>query len=295
MSTYSPTTDPRTAHPQPPYPAPSQRRPGHVGDMDPKPDHGEESWVGRGRLTDRVAVVTGGDSGIGRAVTIAMSREGADILFTHLPSERDEAREVAKLVEDAGRSVKTVVADLRDEDTCRQVIDAAVDRFGRIDVLVNIAGTQHSVSEFEDITDEMLREVYEVNLFSMFHLTRYALPHMAPGASVINTTSIQSSEPSPHLLHYSTTKAAIINFTEGLAKELAERGIRVNAVAPGATWTPLIPATMPDDVIENFGAASPLGRAAQPVEMSGAYVFLASDEASYISGETIAVTGGRSL
>jgi hypothetical protein len=263
--------------------------------MDPRPDHGEDSWVGCGRLTDRVVVVTGGDSGIGRAVAVTAAKEGADVLLTHLPSEQAEADEVVATVRGAGRRGEALAVDLTREAECRRVIDRAVEAFGRVDVLVNNAGTQESVERFEDITEDMLEEVYRLNLFAMFHLCRHAMPHMRPGSSIVNTTSIQSSDPSPHLLHYATTKSAIRAFTVGLAQELAERGIRVNAVAPGATWTPLIPATMPPEKVASFGGDSPLGRAAQPVEMAGAFVFLASDEASYVTGETIAVTGGRPL
>jgi hypothetical protein len=291
----APGRDPRTAHPRPPYGGGTRSLPGHTQDMDPAPDHGEESWGGRGRLTGRVVVVTGGDSGIGRAVAIAAAKEGADVLLTHLDQERAEAETVLDVVRGTGRRGEAVAVDLTREEDCRRVVERAVETFGRVDVLVNNAGTQESVERVEDITADMLEEVYRLNLFAMFHLTRFALPHLAPGSSVINVTSIQSSDPSPQLLHYATTKAAIRAFTVGLAQELAERGIRVNAVAPGATWTPLIPATMPAEKVANFGGDTPLGRAAQPVEMAGAFVFLASDEATYITGETIAVTGGRPL
>ncbi|MGF1661306.1 MAG: glucose 1-dehydrogenase [Kineosporiaceae bacterium] len=287
--------DPRTAYPRPPYGGGTGSLPGRTEDMDPAPDHGEESWVGRGRLTDRVVVVTGGDSGIGRAMAVATAKEGADVLLTHLEQERPEAETVLEAVRGTGRRGEAMAVDLTREEDCRRVVERAVETFGRVDVLVNNAGTQESVERVEDITAEMLETVYRLNLFAMFHLTRHALPHMRPGSSIVNVTSIQSSDPSPQLLHYATTKAAIRAFTVGLAQELAERGIRVNAVAPGATWTPLIPATMPAEKVESFGGDSPIGRAAQPVEMAGAFVFLASDEATYVTGETIAVTGGRPL
>jgi hypothetical protein len=291
----APVPDPRTAHPQPEYGGGTESRPGHTQDMDPAPDHGEESWVGRGRLTDRVVVVTGGDSGIGRAAAIAAAKEGADVLITHLEAEQGEAETVLDVVRGTGRRGEAMAVDLTRQEDCRRVVERAVETFGRVDVLINNAGTQESVQRFEDITDEMLEEVYRLNLFAMFHLSRFAVAHMRPGSSIINVTSIQSSDPSPNLLHYATTKAAIRAFTVGLAQELAERGIRVNAVAPGATWTPLIPATVPAEKVRSFGGDSPMGRAAQPVEMAGAFVFLASDEATYVTGETIAVTGGRPL
>ncbi|MGA5421708.1 SDR family oxidoreductase [Streptomyces lavendulocolor] len=286
--------DPVTRHPRPDFPDQDQQHPGWTGPMDPPPDHGEDSYRGTGLLRDRVAVVTGGDSGIGRAVCLAYAREGADVVFTHLPEEEDEARETARLVEEAGRKAVSTAADNRDEEQCRALIRRVVDEFGRIDVLVNNAAYQMAQPDgIEAITTEQFDRVMKTNLYGMFWLTKAALPHIPRGGSVINTTSVQAYKPSPPLLDYAMTKAAIVNFTHGLAQMVAERGIRVNAVAPGPVWTPLIPATMPDTA--EFGKQSPLGRPAQPAEMAPAYVFLASQAASYLTGEIVNATGGTPL
>ncbi|GAA2493089.1 SDR family oxidoreductase [Streptomyces gobitricini] len=286
--------DPVTRHPRPDFPEQEQQHPGWTGPMDPPPDHGEDSYQGTGLLRDRVAVVTGGDSGIGRAVCLAYAREGADVVFTHLPEEEDEARETTRLVEEAGRKVISTAADNRDEEQCRALIRRVADEFGRIDVLVNNAAYQMAQPDgIEAITTEQFDRVMKTNLYGMFWLTREALPHIPRGGSVINTTSVQAYKPSPPLLGYAMTKAAIVTFTQGLAQMVAERGIRVNAVAPGPVWTPLIPATMPDTA--EFGKQSPLGRPAQPAEMAPAYVFLASPSASYITGEIVNATGGTPL
>ncbi|GAA2441853.1 MULTISPECIES: SDR family oxidoreductase [Streptomyces] len=286
--------DPVTRHPRPDFPDQDQQHPGWTGPMDPPPDHGEDSYRGTGLLRDRVAVVTGGDSGIGRAVCLAYAREGADVVFTHLPEEEDEARETARLVEEAGRKAVSTAADNRDEEQCRALIRRVADEFGRIDVLVNNAAYQMAQPDgIEAITTEQFDRVMKTNLYGMFWLTKAALPHIPRGGSVINTTSVQAYKPSPPLLDYAMTKAAIVNFTHGLAQMVAERGIRVNAVAPGPVWTPLIPATMPDTA--EFGKQSPLGRPAQPAEMAPAYVFLASQAASYLTGEIVNATGGTPL
>ncbi|MGA5167281.1 MULTISPECIES: SDR family oxidoreductase [Streptomyces] len=286
--------DPVTRHPRPDFPDQDQQHPGWTGPMDPPPDHGEGSYRGTGLLRDRVAVVTGGDSGIGRAVCLAYAREGADVVFTHLPEEEDEARETARLVEEAGRKAVSTAADNRDEEQCRALIRRVADEFGRIDVLVNNAAYQMAQPDgIEAITTEQFDRVMKTNLYGMFWLTKAALPHIPRGGSVINTTSVQAYKPSPPLLDYAMTKAAIVNFTHGLAQMVAERGIRVNAVAPGPVWTPLIPATMPDTA--EFGKQSPLGRPAQPAEMAPAYVFLASQAASYLTGEIVNATGGTPL
>jgi NAD(P)-dependent dehydrogenase (short-subunit alcohol dehydrogenase family) len=262
--------------------------------MDPSPDHGEESYKGSGKLEGRKAVVTGGDSGIGRAVALAFAREGADVLFTYLEEEKEDARETARLVEDAGRRAVAVSCDIREEANCRALIDRAVEEFGRIDVLVNNAAYQMSQPDgIEAITTEQFDRVMRTNLYGMFWLSKFALPHIQGGGSIVNTTSVQGYQPSPHLLDYAMTKAAIVNFTQGMAQMLAERGVRVNAVAPGPVWTPLIPATMPDT--SEFGKQSPLGRPAQPAEMAPAYVFLASEDASFITGEIVNATGGTPL
>ncbi|MCL6738350.1 SDR family oxidoreductase [Streptomyces neyagawaensis] len=286
--------NPVERHPRPTFPQQDQEHPGWTGPMDPPPDHGEESYRGSGLLEDRSVVLTGGDSGIGRAVALAYAREGADVLFTHLPEEADDARETARLVEDAGRKAIAVPCDVRDEEQCRKLIERAVAEFGRIDVLVNNAAYQMAQSDgIEGISTEQFDRVVRTNLYGMFWLCKLALPHIPAGGSIINSTSVQAYKPSPHLLDYAMTKGAIVTFTQGLAQMLAPRGIRVNAVAPGPVWTPLIPATLPDT--EEFGKQAPLGRPAQPAEMAPAYVFLASDRASYITAEILNATGGTPL
>ncbi|MFF4173306.1 SDR family oxidoreductase [Streptomyces sp. NPDC001744] len=286
--------DPTSLHPVPPFPEQEQEHPGSTERMDPRPDHGEDSYRGHGLLPDRAAVVTGGDSGIGRAVCLAFAREGADVVFTHLPEEADEAAETARLVREAGRTAVPVACDIRDEEQCKALIGRAVDELGRVDLLVNNAAYQMSQPDgIEAVTTEQFDRVMKTNLYGMFWLTREALAHMPRGGCVINTTSVQGYQPSPHLFDYAMTKAAIVSFTHSMAQLLAERGIRVNAVAPGPVWTPLIPATMPST--EDFGAQSPLGRPAQPAELAPAYVFLASPGASYITGEVVNATGGTPL
>ncbi|MFG2720115.1 SDR family oxidoreductase [Streptomyces sp. NPDC048416] len=286
--------DPTDKHPRPDLPQQDQQHPGWTGPMDPPPDHGEQTYRGSGLLTDRKAVLTGGDSGIGRAVALAYAREGADVLFTHLPEEEEDARETVRLVEDAGRRAVAVACDIREEQQCRELIDRAVAEFGRIDVLINNAAYQMSQPDgIEAITTEQFERVLRTNLYGMFWLTKMAVPHIPAGGSVINTTSVQAYQPSPHLLDYAMTKGAIVTFTKGLAQMLAERGIRVNAVAPGPVWTPLIPATLPDTV--EFGKQAPLGRPAQPAEMAPAYVFLACEHASFITAEVLNATGGSPL
>ncbi|SEB66477.1 SDR family oxidoreductase [Streptomyces sp. TLI_105] len=286
--------DPSTHHPTPPQPDQHQQHPGSTEAMEPRPDHGEDSYEGHGLLTDRAAIVTGGDSGIGRAVCLAFAREGADVVFTHLPEEEADAEETARLVRAAGRTAVAVPCDIRDERQCTDLIDRTVGELGRVDLLVNNAAYQMSQPDgIEAITTEQFDRVMKTNLYGMFWLTRRALAHMPRGGCVINTTSVQGYQPSPHLLDYAMTKSAIISFTHGLAQMVAERGIRVNAVAPGPVWTPLIPATMPET--KHFGEQSPLGRPAQPAEMAPAYVFLASPRASYITGEIVNATGGTPL
>ncbi|ATY94455.1 SDR family oxidoreductase [Streptomyces bacillaris] len=286
--------DPNRLHPRPDFPQQDQEPPGRTGPMDPPPDHGEESYRGSGLLTDRKTVITGGDSGIGRAVALAFAREGADVLLTHLAEEEQEARETARLVEEAGRTAVTVPCDIRDEKQCRDLVERAVSDFGRIDVLVNNAAYQMSQPDgISAISTEQFDRVVRTNLYGMFWLSKFALPHIPAGGSIINTTSVQAYKPSPHLLDYAMTKGAIVTFTQGLAQMLASDGIRVNAVAPGPVWTPLIPATLPDTT--EFGKQSPLGRPAQPAEMAPAYVFLASANASFITGEIMNATGGTPL
>jgi NAD(P)-dependent dehydrogenase (short-subunit alcohol dehydrogenase family) len=268
--------------------------PGLTGDMPDTPDHGEDTYRGSGKLTDRRAIITGGDSGIGRAVALAFAREGADVLIAYLPEEEEDAQETVRLVQAAGRKAVTVPGDIREEEHCQLIIDTAVRELGGIDVLVNNAAYQMvQQGGIEDITTEQWDRVLKTNLYAMFWLSKKAVPHMAPGSSIINTASIQATEPSPELLDYATTKAGIVNFGKGLAKMLAEQGIRVNNVAPGPIWTPLIPATMNSEKAESHGESTPLGRAGQPAEVAPAYVFFASQEASYVTGETLGVTGGQ--
>ncbi|WP_215451922.1 SDR family oxidoreductase [Streptomyces sp. ATCC 21386] len=286
--------NPVEQHPRPDLPQQDQEHPGWTGPMDPPPDHGEDSYRGSGLLQDRRTVLTGGDSGIGRAVALAYAREGADVLFTHLPEEAEDARETVRLVEEAGRKAIAVPCDVRDEEQCRRLIERAVDEFGRIDVLINNAAYQMAQSDgIGAITTEQFDRVVRTNLYGMFWLCREALPHIPAGGSIINTTSVQAYKPSPHLLDYAMTKGAIVTFTQGLAQMVAADGIRVNAVAPGPVWTPLIPATLPDT--KEFGKQAPLGRPAQPAEMAPAYVFLASDRASFVTAEILNATGGTPL
>ena len=273
---------------------PQQQPPGTTGAMHRKPDHGEDTYRGSGRLAGKAAVITGGDSGIGRAVAISFAREGADVLIAYL-SEHDDAQETAKLVEDAGRRAVLVAGDLAERSQCQAVVDRAVAEFGRIDVLVNNAAYQMTHETLEEISDEEWTRTFDINITAMFRLVQAALPHLGQGASIINTSSINFDMPRPTLLPYATTKGAIANFTAGLAQMLGDRGIRVNAVAPGPIWTPLIPATMPPEQVEEFGKSTPLGRPGQPAEVAPAYVLLASDEASYMSGALIPVTGGKPI
>jgi hypothetical protein len=277
--------------PQPPQ---KQAPPGVTSEMRPKPDHGEESYKGSGRLTGKRAVITGADSGIGKAVAIAYAREGADVLISYL-SEDEDARDTAKWVEEAGRKAVLVRGDLSEPQRCREVIDTAVGDLGGVDVLVVNAAYQMSRETIEEIPDEEWDYTLATNLSAMFHLTKAAVPHMQPGASIIGSTSVQSDQPSPTLLPYAATKAAIANYMGNLAQMLGPRGIRVNSVAPGPIWTPLIPATMPEEQVESFGEQVPLERAGQPAELAPVYVLLASDEASYVSGARIAVTGGKPI
>ncbi|WBB76461.1 SDR family oxidoreductase [Micromonospora sp. WMMD1128] len=280
---------------QPGRSAQRQSTPGTEQEMGSKPDHGEESYRGADRLSGKRAVITGGDSGIGRAVAIAFAREGADVLVSYLGEEEEaDARETVDLVEQAGRRGLAVRTDLREEANCRELIDRAVADLGGIDVLVNNAAYQMSQDNgIDDISTEQFDRVFKTNVYAMFWLSRFAVPHLKEGSAIINTSSIQAFDPSPQLLDYATTKAAIATFTKALALNLADRGIRVNAVAPGPVWTPLIPATMPAEKVEQFGTDVPLGRPGQPAELAPAYVFFASQESSYVTGEILGVTGGR--
>lgn len=280
---------------RPPLPEQQQQQvPGTTQAMNPRPDHGEESYRGSGRLAGKKAIITGGDSGIGRAVAIAYAREGADILISYLNEEND-AQDTARWVEEAGRKAVLVPGDISNAAHCRAIVDRAVEAFGRIDILINNAAHQMTFEKLEDIPNAEWEMTFATNIHAMFYLAKAAVPHMGEGGAIINTTSVNADMPRPTLLAYATTKGAIQNFTAGLAQLLGERKIRVNCVAPGPVWTPLIPSTMPAEEVRNFGKNTPLGRPAQPKELAPAYVMLATDEASYVSGATIAVTGGKPM
>jgi NAD(P)-dependent dehydrogenase (short-subunit alcohol dehydrogenase family) len=281
-----------TRHPTPPYPQQQQVPPGKTAEMKPVPDHGEKSYKGDGKLTGKVALITGADSGIGKAVAIAFAREGADVVISYL-NENDDARDTAKWIEKAGRRALVVQGDIKSEDHCKDLVKRAVEELGGIDILVNNAAFQRTYGDIADIAAEEWDETFRTNIFAPFFLSKAAVPHMKPGSSIINTTSIQSRQPSPQLLAYASTKGAISNFTAGLAEMLAEKGIRVNAVAPGPIWTPLIPSTMPAEKAAKFGENTLIGRAGQPAELAGAYVLLASGLGSYMTGAVIPVTGGE--
>ncbi|SOE47725.1 NAD(P)-dependent dehydrogenase, short-chain alcohol dehydrogenase family [Caballeronia arationis] len=286
---------PRTEYPKPPFPdQPQDRQPGRTVPMDPPPDHGEYTYQGSGRLADKIALITGADSGIGRAVAIAYAREGADAAIAYL-NEEEDARETARWVEQAGRRALLLPGDISDRAHCRALVQKTVDAFGRIDVLVNNAAYQMAYDDIGDISDDEWDRTFSINVGAMFRITKAAVPHMAPGSSIVNTTSINADSPSPALLAYATTKGAIQNFTGGLAQLLADKGIRANGVAPGPTWTPLIPSTMPTEKVKHFGEQVPMKRPGQPAELAPVYVMLASDEASYVSGATVAVTGGKPI
>lgn len=278
--------------PEPPFPKQKQAMPGSTAQMQPRPDHGEESYKGSGRLRDKKAVITGGDSGIGRAVALAFAREGADVVVSYL-DEHDDAEETKALIEAEGRKALLIPGDIQSAKHCHDVIRQTVAEFGRIDILVNNAAHQASFKEIEDISDEEWELTFKVNIHAMFYLTKAAVPHMPKGSSIINTASINSDAPNPTLLAYATTKGAIHNFTAGLAQLLAPKGIRANTVAPGPIWTPLIPSTMPEDAVVNFGKQVPMQRPGQPAELATAFVMLADPMSSYVSGATIAVTGGK--
>ncbi|WP_405219367.1 SDR family oxidoreductase [Agrococcus sp. Ld7] len=272
-------------------PEQSQEWPGRTDDLQPVPDHGETSYTGRARLEGKRALVTGGDSGIGRATAIAFAKEGADVAIAYLPQEQDDAEETGRQVEAAGRRCVLVPCDQRTDQANRDLAETVIRELGGLDILVNNAGYQMVQESLDDISDEQLRQTYETNIFAMFNLTRALLPHLENGGSIINCSSIQAFEPSETLLDYASTKAAINNFTVNLAAQMGPRGIRVNAVAPGPIWTPLQPATKPS--VKDFGMDAPLGRPGQPVEVATAFVYLASDEASYVSGTVLGVTGGK--
>lgn len=281
-------------YPRPPFSSQRQPMPGKTAEMIPRPDHGEDSYRGSGRLKDRVALITGGDSGIGRAVAIAFAREGADVIVSYLEEDED-ARETVEWIEKAGRRGIAIAGDVGNQVHCRSLVERAMKEFGRLDILVNNAAHQASFAELDDITAEEWEATFQTNIHAMFYLAKEATKHMQQGSAIINTASINSTDPSPSLLAYATTKGAITNFTAGLGGLLASRGIRVNAVAPGPVWTPLIPSTMPMKKVENFGKSTPMGRPGQPAELAPTYVLLASPESSFTTGAVFEITGGRPM
>jgi NAD(P)-dependent dehydrogenase (short-subunit alcohol dehydrogenase family) len=298
MTTTERPQDPKTQYPTPPFPKQQQDPPGTEGDLEPRADHGEETYRGAGRLTDRVALITGADSGIGKAVAIAFAREGADVVVSYLGGvEEEDAADTVRWVEEAGRRALAIPGDIQDEAFCRALVDRTVDELGNLDILVNNAAWQDCGDRIEEVTTDEWQRIFRTNVEAMFHLSKAAIPHLREGGSIINTTSIQAYSPSPEILPYAATKGAILTFSKGLAQDpgVLERGLRVNAVAPGPIWTPLIPSTMDAEKAASFGENTPLGRAGQPAELAPIYVFLASQESSYITGEVVGVTGGRPL
>jgi NAD(P)-dependent dehydrogenase (short-subunit alcohol dehydrogenase family) len=288
--------DPVNRYPAPPFPKQRQSEPGLAKKMSPRPDHGEYSYVGTGRLKGRKALVTGGDSGIGRATAIAFAREGADVVINYLPKEEADAREVINLIKATGCKAFAVPGDISKESFCKQLIKRAIAKLGGLDILANIAGKQVAEKSIEDITTKQFDQTFKTNIYSMFWLCKYAVPNLKPGSSIINTASIQSYQPSPQILDYASTKAAIVAFTKSLAKQVIEKGIRVNAVAPGPIWTPLQPShgQLPGS-LPKFGHKTPMKRPGQPAEVAPAYVFFASPESSYVTAEVLGVTGGQHL
>lgn len=285
--------DPREFGPKPPFPEQQQSQPGTVQKLDPPADHGEQSYKGTNKLMDRVAIITGGDSGIGRSTAIAFAREGADIVLSHLPEEESDAKQVESLVVEAGRKILRLPGDLRSPQYAESLVAAAFKEFGRLDIVVNNAAFQRTHAAIEEISLEEFENTFRTNVFGLFYLTRAAMPKLKPGAVILNTTSIQAYEPSESLLAYAATKASIANLTKSLAKLAGKQGVRVNAVAPGPVWTPLIPSTMGTEKVKTFGENTVFERPAQPIELARVFVFLASDDASYVSGEIYGATGGR--
>ncbi len=287
--------NPVEQYPQPQFPEQQLEWPGLESQMEPRPDYGEQTYRGFGRLEGKAAIITGGDSGIGRAVAVAFAREGADVLISYLEAEESDAEETARVVEESGNKAIRVPGDIRDEAHCQSLVDQAVGELGRLDVLVNNAAYQMSRGSIQDISAEELDRTFRTNIFAMFYLCKAALPHMRAGGAIINTASVEAYQPKPILLAYATTKGAIVTFSKALAQEAIEQGIRVNVVAPGPVWTPLIPASMPAESTSEFGKSTPLQRPAQPAELAPAYVFLASQESRFIVGEVLGVTGGKLL
>ncbi|HEY8283925.1 MAG TPA: glucose 1-dehydrogenase [Chloroflexota bacterium] len=276
-------------------PEPEQEEIGHESRMARKPDYGLETYRGSGRLTGKAALITGGDSGIGRAVALAFAREGADVLISHLPEEEEDAREALGAVREAGRKGISMPGDIREQEHCQALVRRALDEFGHLDVLVNNAAYQMSHEGIEDLPEEEFDRTFRTNVYAMYYLCKAALPKMPPGGAIINTASIQAYQPTPSLLAYAATKGAIVTFSKALAEDAIKRGVRVNVVAPGPVWTPLMPATTPPEQVARHGSSTPIGRTAQPAELAPVYVFLASQESSYVLGEVIGVTGGKPL
>lgn len=293
MPNNPPSHDPREAGAKPPMQSTQQPHPGSDATLSPAADHGETSYKGNGRLEGRVAIITGGDSGIGRAVAIAFAKEGADIVFSSLPEEKEDAEETTRQVEKTGRKVIHVPGDIRQLSHAQQLVDTATKEFGRLDVVVNNAGFQRTHEGLLDLPAEEIERTFATNVFGTFYLSQAALPKLKKGGVILNTCSIEAFTPATSLLAYASTKAALVNFTKGLAKVVGEQGIRVNGVAPGPVWTPLIPSTMPEEKVKQFGENTVFKRPAQPIEMATVFVFLASDDASYVSGEIYGATGGR--
>ena len=287
--------DPKEQGPKPPFEEQPQEPPGLESEMEPRPDYGAETYRGHGRLEGKAAVITGGDSGIGRAVAVAFAREGADVLIAYLEEEEQDARETAREVEAAGRRCVRVPGDIREEAHCQRIVGRAVEEFGRLDILVNNAAFQMVRQSIQEISTEEFDRTFRTNVYATFFLCKAALPHMKEGGSIINTASIQAYQPSAELMAYAATKGAIVTFSKALASEAMESGVRVNVVAPGPIWTPLITATMPHEKYEEFGKDTPTGRPGQPAELAPVFVFLASQESSYVCGEVIGVTGGKPL
>jgi NAD(P)-dependent dehydrogenase (short-subunit alcohol dehydrogenase family) len=284
--------NPTDKYPQPEYPQQTQEHPGLESEMEPRPDYGEESYRGSGKLEGKAAIITGGDSGIGRAVALAFAREGADVLISYLQEEESDAWETVRVVQESGKRAVAVPGDIQKESHCQEIVRRAVEEFGRIDVLVSNAAFQMAQGGIREISSEQFDRAFRTNIYAMFYLCKAALEHMQAGSVIINTSSIEAFQPKPILMDYAATKGAIVTFSKGLAQELTAEGIRVNVVAPGPVWTPLIPATMPEEGVPEFGGSKPTGRPAQPAEVAPSYVFLASEDSSYLSGEVVGVTGG---
>jgi NAD(P)-dependent dehydrogenase (short-subunit alcohol dehydrogenase family) len=287
------SVDPRERFPKPPFPQPEQEAPGSANELNPPADYGERTYKGSGKLEGRAALITGADSGIGRAIALCFAKEGADVLFVHLPEEQKDAEETVRLVKAAGKKATAVPGDIRQKSFCQQVVQQTVQEFGKIDILVNNAAFQRTYGKLEDISEDEFDTTFRTNVYGTFFLTQAALPKMGPGAAIINTVSIQAYDPTDQLAPYASTKSALVSLTKTVSKFAIKQGVRVNAVAPGPVWTPLIPATMPKEKVENFGKTSSFERPAQPVELAALFVFLASDDASYVTGEVYGATGGQ--